>query len=101
MIQGTVKDGFAVLAEGREHLEEDGGIDIEFMEFKGPLGQMRLEFVSRPVVLGKKTIYSRRIGSETAVEYQYDENDRAETLHVYRLDEASGEWVEVEAGMFA
>ncbi|MCX6796769.1 MAG: hypothetical protein NTW06_04740, partial [Candidatus Falkowbacteria bacterium] len=69
MIKGNIKDNFKVEDEGSEHLDEDGGIDIEFIEFHGPLGRMRLEYISQPVVIDKKTTYSRRIGSETKVDY--------------------------------
>lgn len=94
---GHIKDNFEVLDEGEEHHDDEGGVDIEFIEFSGPLGKMRLEHISRPVVLDKKTSYSRRIGSETNVEYVYSETERSYKLDVYKLNENTGEWEEVEA----
>ena len=98
---GHIKDTFEVLGEGSDHIEDEGGVDIEFIEFKGPLGKMRLEFVTKPVILDKKTSYTRRIGSETNVEYVYSDTERSSRLDVYKLNEDSGEWEEMEgAKMF-
>ena len=97
-IIGNIKDNFKVEDEGSEHLEEEGGVDIEYIVFQGPLGRMRLEFVSKPVVLDKKTLYSRRIGSETKVEYVYSETERTYNLTAYKWDDDKNEWTEVEAG---
>ncbi|MDA3839770.1 MAG: hypothetical protein PF572_01655 [Patescibacteria group bacterium] len=94
---GHIKDTFEVLDEGSDHDDEEGGVDIKFIEFKGPLGKMRLEFILRPVILDKKTSYTRRIGSETNVQYVYSETEKNGRLDVYKLDEDSGEWEEIEA----
>jgi len=94
---GRIKDNFEVLDEGFDHIEDEGGIDIEFIEFAGPLGKMRLEFITKPIVLDKKTSYTRRIGSETNVQYVYSDTDKSSRLDVYKLNEDSGEWEEIEA----
>jgi len=100
-IKGNIKDNFSVEDEGATHLEDDGGIDIEYIVFKGPLGKMRLEFVSQPVVLDKKTTYSRRIGSETKVDYVYSEQERSTALHAYKWDENQEDWLEIDAANFS
>ena len=100
-IVGNIKDNFSVEDEGGTHIDEEGGINIEFIVFKGPLGRMRLEFITKPVVVDKKTTYSRRIGSETAVEYVYSEDEMAYKLIAYKWDDNRNEWVEIEAGAFA
>ncbi len=100
-IVGKIKDGFKVEDEGEEHFDEQGGVDIEFIIFEGPLGKMRLEFVSRPVVMDKKTTYSNRIGSETKVDYIYSADERTMKLVAYKWDEDQDNWIEIEAGMFA
>ena len=97
---GQIKDNFEVLDEGQEHLDEEGGTDIEFIIFKGPLGKMRLEFVSKPVILDKKTNYSKRIGSETAVKYVYSEDEKSSHLTAYKWDDNQNDWIEVEGKMF-
>ena len=96
-IVGNIKDNLTIEEEGSEHLDEEGGVDIEYIVFQGPIGRMRLEFVSKPVVLDKKTIYSRRIGSETKVEYVYSEDEKAYKLTAYKWDDGQEEWVEIEA----
>ena len=99
-IIGNIKDNFEVQNEGKEHLDEEGGADIEYIEFKGPLGKMRLEYITKPVVIDKKTTYSKRIGSETKVDYIYSPDEKSHKLVVYKWDENDEEWVEMEAGKF-
>ncbi len=99
-IIGNIKDNFKVEDEGSTRLDEEGGVDIEYIEFEGPLGKMRLEFVVKPVILDKKTTYSRRIGSETAVDYVYSKDEESYKLIAYKWDEDRNDWMEVEAGMF-
>ncbi len=98
-IIGNIKDNFNVLNEGSEHIEEEGGVDIEYIEFSGPLGKIRLEYVSKPIVLDKKTTYSRRIGSETKVEYVYS-NEKTQKLMAYKWNEIKKDWEEMDEKMF-
>lgn len=97
---GNIKDNFEVEDEGSEHIDDQGGIDIDYIVFVGPLGRMKLEFVSKPVVLDKKTTYSRRIGSETAIDYVYSQDERSGQLMAYKWDENDEVWVEIEASKF-
>lgn len=100
-IKGNIKDNFSVLDEGNEHLDDEGGIDVEYLVFEGPLGKIRLEFIIQPVVMDKKTTYSKRIGSETAVEYVYSDSEKSYKLIAYKWNKDQDEWVEMEAGAFA
>ncbi len=99
-IKGNIKDSFEVEDEGGEHVEDEGGVDVEYIIFEGPLGKMRLEFVSKPVVLDKKTDYSKRIGSETNVTYVYSKDERTEKIFAYKWEEDQDDWVEIEAKNF-
>ena len=92
-----IKDKFKVEKQGSQHLDEHGGTDIEFIIFKGPLGRMKLEFITKPVVLDKKTIYSQRIGSQTNVEYVYSQDEKTHRLMAYKWDENQEDWLEIEA----
>lgn len=96
----NLRDKFPVEEEDSIHLDEEGGVDIEYVVFKSPLGKVRLEFVSKPVVLDKKTTYSRRIGAETKVEFVYSDTEKSHTLIAYKWDEGIGDWVEMEANNF-
>lgn len=99
-ITGHIKDNFEVEDEGNEHVDEDGGIDIEYMVFKGPLGTMRLEYITQPVILDKKTNYSKRIGSETDVKYIYSETEKTSKMLAYKWNEDDEEWMEIDASNF-
>lgn len=99
-ILGNIKDNFSVEDEGNFHIDEDGGVDIEYIEFNGPMGKIRLEFIIKPVILDKKTIYSNRIGSETKVNYVYSEDEKSHTLMAYKWSEESDDWEEMAANSF-
>lgn len=100
-ILGNIKDNFKYENESEEHLDDEGGVDVHSVEFQGPLGKMRLEYISKPVILDKKTTYSKRIGSETQVDYVYSETEKTGLLMIYKWDDDGGEWVEVEAKKFS
>lgn len=99
-IVDNAKDKFNISNEDSIHLEEEGGIDIKFIEFEGPLGRMRLEYIVKPVILDKKTIYTRRIGSETKVDYIYSENEKSHQLIVYKWNDREEDWEEIEGTNF-
>jgi hypothetical protein len=95
-----IKDNFEVVEDGKENLEDEGGAMVEYIVFDGPLGKIRLEFITKPMILDKKTIYSNRIGSETKVEYVYSDTEYTHKLQVYRWDLNSGNWQPIDAGNF-
>ena len=99
-IKDNILDNFEVEDNGATHVNDEGGIDIEYIVFQSPLGRVRLEFITKPVILDKKTTYSKRIGSETAVEYIYSEDEKAQILMVYKWDEDNEEWTEIDDSMF-
>ena len=96
----NVKDNFTVEEHDTQHLEEEGGKTVEYIIFKGPLGRMKLEYVSKPVVLDKKTTYTRRIGSETKVDYVYSQDEKTYKMVAYKWDEVRDDWIEIDAGAF-
>ena len=99
-IVGNIKDNFKVEEDGKENFEEEGGAEIEYIIFAGPVGRMKLEFISKPVVLDRKTKYSNRIGAETVIEYVYSPDEKSHKLKVYKWDEALSDWLEMEAKNF-
>ena len=99
-ILGNIKDNFEVEDEGSTHLDDEGGVDIEYIEFNGPLGRIRLEFVVKPVILDRKTTYSKRIGSETKIDYIYSEDEKSHTLMAYKWNEDESDWEEMDAKSF-
>ncbi len=95
-IIGMVKDQFEVEDEGKGEIEDIPNGTVEFIIFQGPLGRMKLEYMTKPVVLDKKTIGSRRIGSETKVEYIYSEDEFSNTFSAYKWNDDVNDWVEME-----
>jgi len=98
-IIGKIKDDLELIEEGREDLEENRGFR-EFVVFNGPLGKIKLERTTRPVVLDKKTIGSRRIGGETKVEYIYSKDEFSQKFQAFKWDEAQNAWEEMDAKNF-
>ena len=99
-IIGQIQDNFEVEEHDHRHEDEMGGVDIEFIVFQGPLGRIKLEFVSKPVVLDKKTIYSNRIGSGTKVDYIYSDTEKSHKMIAYKWDEGGDRWVEMDGRSF-
>lgn len=97
-IVGMVKDQFKVEDEGEESIADIPNSKVLFIIFQGPMGKMRLEYITKPVILDKKTIGSRRIGSETKVEYVYSDTEMSQIFKAYKWDGDEEEWVEMEAG---
>jgi hypothetical protein len=100
-VLGNILDNFQILEHEKEFIDEDGGVNVEYIVFISPLGKVKLEFIEKPVVIGKKTNYSNRIGSETAVQYLYSDSEKSTHLEAYRWDESSDEWLEMEAKKFS
>lgn len=96
-----IKDKFEVEEHSSQHLDEHGGTDIEFIIFKSLLGRIKLEFVTKPLVLEKKTFYSRRIGSGTKVEYVYDPDEKTRKLSAYKWNEGQQDWIKIDAENFS
>ncbi|MFA5029586.1 MAG: hypothetical protein WC518_02415 [Patescibacteria group bacterium] len=95
-IKGQVQDLFkdAEILEAKLAEPEMG--NKETLLFTGPLGKMKIEYITRPVILDKKTIGSRRIGSDTTVEYIYSNDEFSHTLKAYKWDEAQDDWLEID-----
>ncbi len=99
-IRGSICDNFKVDDKGKEHIDDEGGVDIEYIVFDGPMGKIRLEFITKPVVLDKKTTYSKRIGSETKVDYVYSQDEKSSKLMAYKWNKKKEDWAEINAKSF-
>ncbi len=65
---------------------------VETVEFDGATGRMRLERTVKPVVVEKKTQYSKRVGSEVSIEYVFSEDEYVDTVKFYRWDRLARLW---------
>lgn len=106
-IIGMVDDKFGINDKRAE--EEEIGQDAkgeavfeqqEIIEFDGPLGKMKLEFTTRPIVLDKKTNFSRRIGSGVEVKYIFSDSETSTKFKAFKRDKESENWDEIDAGAF-
>lgn len=96
-ILATVTERFAIKNKGTAAMEEGPG-KLEFIEFTSPVGEVRLEFTTHPRVIGKKAFGGRRVGTATAVSYQYDPHEEVHEMVAYR--QVNGEWQEIDASSF-
>ena len=94
-IKGLVKDQFTLDDEGTEEFEDVPRATVEYVIFDGPLGRVRLEFITKPVLLEERTLGSRRIGSETTVQRIYSDDEFTHTFKAYTWNGAAEEWVEM------
>ncbi|OGY90070.1 MAG: hypothetical protein A2927_00210 [Candidatus Komeilibacteria bacterium RIFCSPLOWO2_01_FULL_45_10] len=94
-IKQKILSGFEVT---RHDLEKDDERreTAEIIEFDGPLGQMKVAWISRPKVLDKKTQYSNRIGSSVKVDYVYSPDEVTHTFKVYNWSEPTAAWQEMK-----
>lgn len=91
---------FAVEDQGIVESDEHGGTISEFIIFTGPMGKMKLEFISKPRVIDKQTTYSNRIGSDVNIDYIYSPTEKVYTFLVYKWSEVDNDWQPVDAGSF-
>jgi len=98
-LKGELRDKFEILEENKGELEDMPG-NFEYLVFNNPLGKIRLEFITQPVVLDKKTTTSRRIGADVVVDYIYSEDEFVHKLKVYKWNQGLDDWEEIKADMF-
>lgn len=67
----------------------------EIIEFNGPKGKMKLEKISRPKVIDKKVLHTKRIGGRVAVDYVYSDEERIEQIKIYQWNTENNDWQEV------
>ncbi|KKU13799.1 MAG: hypothetical protein UX17_C0008G0004 [Parcubacteria group bacterium GW2011_GWC2_45_7] len=96
-IKAMVKTKFKAVEEGRYDLEYIPNAYVEFISFDSPQGKMKLERTTQPVVLDKKTIYSKLGGSASKIEYSYSPDEVSHRFKAYKWSDGLNEWEEVKA----
>lgn len=76
--------------------EEHGGTEVEYIVFDSHLGLIKLEFITKPKIIDRKTVYSNRIGSEVDIDYVYSDTEKTHELLVYRWGNSEEEWLPFE-----
>ena len=95
-LKGDIKDNFEVQEEDDWFEEDCGGINVEIIVFKSPMGLMRLELSTKPRIIDKQMHYSNRIGSETESVYTYSPTEKVSELVAFKWDEVLEDWCEVD-----
>jgi len=73
---------------------------VEYVEFKGDQGLIRLEYWERPVILERRTISARRIGSEVGEVKIYSSDEFAGALKAFLWNDEAQDWQEMRAEDF-
>ena len=98
-IKEKILKSFEIL-DKREERDGERLEDLEIIEFKGPTGKMKVEWITRPKVLDQKTQYSQRIGSSVSVQIEYSEDEVTHTFKVYKWSDTDYDWEEINANAF-
>lgn len=84
-----------------ETREDDTGqkmvSDIQRVEFKTPMGEMRVEQVVSPMILDKRTHYTHTAGARADVEFVLSETEKTTKVRVFRYDKDMDEWIEINS----
>ena len=99
-IVDMVEAKFGIHKDYKEPLDDDVPGEKHVIEFNGPMGKIKLEWVEKARLKDTKTLYSDRIGSGVKINKVYDEEERVNYMNAYKWDEIKEEWERIEAGMF-
>jgi len=66
---------------------------VETVVFRSPIGRIKLVRTTTPRVLDKKTVYSRRAGSDMAVQYEYSDTEFVNNFKIYKWDDLREDWL--------
>ncbi len=70
---------------------------VDYVEFTMPEGKFRVERITSPLILDKKTHYSHTAGARADIEYVLSETETTSKMKVFRYDEDQDDWMEVQA----
>ena len=94
--KNQIKSAFKDAEFFSEELKEPDRGSIEILEFTGPLGRMRLEYTTKPLIIDKQVSGSRRIGSHHEVKYIFSETEISHIFNAFKWDEEKDDWVEID-----
>ena len=69
---------------------------IERAIFNGASGRLKLERVTRAVILERQVKFSRRIGGESTEKYVYSDTEKSYRVTLYKWDEEARIWEEID-----
>lgn len=83
---------------GDDFGEEKATEKIETIIFNGSLGKIKVERTTRPIILDKKSHYTKRMGTSAQTEIIYSKDEFSHKFKAYKWDDIDNDWVEIEAG---
>jgi len=99
-----VEQKFGIIERNKEEVpigddfEEDKSREkIDSVIFNGPLGKMKIQRITRPVILDKKAHYTKTIGKGAQVEITYSDSETTSKVKAFKWDDIDKNWVEIEA----
>lgn len=96
-----VEAKFGIDEDYKQELGDDTPGEKHVIEFSGPLGKMKLEWVKKARLKDVKTIYSDRIGSNVRVDKVYDEDEMVNFMNAYKWNEQEEDWEQISADVFS
>jgi len=94
-VSEMLRDQFEILEHTNEPLDPGPG-EEEIYVFDGPQGRMKLVRTTRPKVLEKKVLSSRRIGGEVSEEFVYSEDEQTHTLKAFVWNDTRDDWMPID-----
>ena len=91
---------FGIDKNYKETLGESIPGEKHIIEFTGPMGKMKLEWIEKARLKDVKTLYSARIGSDVKVSKVYDQQEKVSYMKAYQWDGTKNEWREIEGNKF-
>ena len=73
----------------------DHGARLEWVVFRSPMGRMKLERFSKPLVLDRKYRYSKRAGTDADEEVIVSDTEKTYRVSLYK-ETPGGQWQEVD-----
>ena len=84
----------------KEDLAEDIPGEKQVVEFTGPLGKIKLEWVEKARLMDEKTTYSNRIGSRVKIDKIYSKTEKVNYINAHKWNELKKDWDRIDEGEF-
>ena len=97
-IVGKARDQFEIIDEGIEGDSRDERIVYDFIVFRSPMGEIKLERKTSPRVLDVKTFGAHKKTIGSGAEFIYSPDEIVHTFKAYKKED--GEWSMMDGQMF-
>lgn len=84
-------------------IEDDFGVKgeekKEVLEFESLAGKIKIEYITRPVIIDKKMHYAKTHGGGALVEYVLSQTEFTHKIRAYKWDIYNDQWEELDGGI--